>query len=308
MRPGGGIPLEELVDDLRALAGPRARRIEEQYGPLSRYLFRTDQKERFHIVLRPTPNRRLPEVLVAACQGHSMPIPDELCYLRTLELEDVEGLGAVFYGTSYAVQAIIMKDPLGSRYLKPMERNHLPFYSTHQMAVRDMTKDHLRSRSREVCCHFQGIQEWIKMGHRLFIVPNGVILSGEGMPMVTMFEGKEVHLWTFSTSFPVIMKFAPRWHPTEDPNRRRPEEESWQRGARHGPSSSSSSHRGQRGEIPSQGRPKSKSAPRPSQAPSREIHHNDSDEEPLPPPPAPTGPRPIAAAGTNRLNVQGPID
>ena len=39
MRPGGGIPLEELVDNHEALAGTRAQRTENQYGPLSRYLF-----------------------------------------------------------------------------------------------------------------------------------------------------------------------------------------------------------------------------------------------------------------------------
>ena len=150
----------------------------------------TDRSKR-KVSCRPSSNTDtfLPEVLVAACQGHSVPIPDELCYLRTLELEDVEGLGAVFHGTSYNVQAAIMKGPLGSRCLKPMGRNHLHFYSTHQMAIRDITLGALRSKSREVRCHFSGIKEWIKMGHQLFIAPNGVILSGENIPMVTIFEG-----------------------------------------------------------------------------------------------------------------------
>ena len=147
------------------------------------------------------------------------------------------------------------------------------------------------------------------MGHQLFIAPNRVILSGENIPMVTIFEGEEIHVWSFSTHFPVIMKFAPKWHPNEDPEKWRTEQESWRRSSRAGQSSSSSSQGRPRGKIPPQGRPNPKAAPRPSQAPSQEARQDDSDED-LPPPPPPPGPRPrpTTAAGINRMYVRGPID
>ena len=243
--PGGGMSVVSLVRRFELV--PQSHTFLNKYGDLGHYLFylalvATDPKERFILIVKQSAHTAMksdvsetfqqtkksveskaapdtvwncPTTLVAACQGHSFHIPVELSHLRAVTEEQVDELGVVFHGTS-----VVNKDKILLAEFRPtllrMGRTHVHFYSTHEMATREMTISTLRASSREWCFYFVGIREWIQAGFPVYKAINGVILTDRDVPLSSEFiaNRSQVVYLRSSKMFPTPRLFS-RQHQTK---------------------------------------------------------------------------------------------
>jgi RNA:NAD 2'-phosphotransferase (TPT1/KptA family) len=325
--PGGGLSVE-FITNLNY--GDAGKHFKGPLGPLHEYLFilaliRTDKKQRFHVVMVEAPGRHLPVVVACAAQGHSHDIPGNISYLTRVMPEQAEELGVVFHGTSRSNSHLIGRSGL----LRTMGRTHVHFYSTHEMATRDIKISDLKPSSQQVCYIFKGIKKWIEEGHIILRAPNGVILSPMDIPVQR--PGEPNGYIEMSTRFPIPMVYNRRWHPPTGESRPSssakgpPARMPGDRHASTGSSSSQAPSQEPRYKAPPPGYPKppaekryqdppaSKPMPKPTSSPFPTEHSHvpktGAQSAPATPPKRPPPPPPKAAPPKRVPTSQGgPID